>query len=93
MGHDSVGNYTSPLNHSVLVLSDRCQVAMGNRRCSCGGRDSRRHHVLQWSSLIGLRGAARLGTSQARQPRGIVGIGDVDVRVARRVLVYERWWM
>ena len=31
---------------------------MGNRGCSCGGRDSRRHHVLRWSSLIGLRSAA-----------------------------------
>ena len=26
MVHDSVGNYTLPLDHSVLVLSDRCQL-------------------------------------------------------------------
>ena len=69
--HDSVGNYTLPLDHSVLVLSDRCQLGcMGNRGLACGVGDCSRHHVLRWSSLVGLRSAARLGTRHARQPRG-----------------------
>ena len=46
---------------------------MGNRVRTCGGRDSRRHHVLRWSSLIGLRSVAHLWERYARQPRGSIG--------------------
>ena len=74
MVHDSVGNYVLPSNHSVLVLSDRCQLgAMAKHASACGGHDSRRHHVLRWGSLIGLRSAAHLKMRQMRSPRGSVG--------------------
>ena len=80
MVHDSVGNYILPLNHSVLVLSDRCQIGCHGEACEriCGGRDSRRHHVLRLGSLICLRSAARLGTGQTGEPRGNLGSWDLE---------------
>ena len=62
MVHDSVGNYTLPLNHSVLVRSVRCQLGCHGETCE---------HM--WSSLIGLQSAARLGTRQTGEPRGNLG--------------------
>ena len=91
MVHDSVGKYVLPSNHSILVLSDRCQLGCHEESwVFVCGRDSRRHHVLRWSSLIGLRSAARLKTHQRRSPHGTVGISVLDVSEDRRVLIYER---
>ena len=68
--HDGVGKYVLPSNHSVLVLSDRCQFGCHSEAwVFVCGRDSRRHQVLRWSPLIGLRNAARLKTRQMRSPR------------------------
>ena len=60
--HDRVGDYTLPLDHSVLVRSDICQL--GSHRDMWAYvcvHDIRRHHVSRSGSLIGLRGVARLG--------------------------------
>ena len=32
--HDSVGNYTSPLDHSVIVPSDICQLGCHGESCA-----------------------------------------------------------
>ena len=78
MIHDCVGKYVLPSNHSVLVLSDRCQlVVMGKHASACGGRDSRRH-VLRWGSMIGPRSAGRLGTGERESLVVTSAVGIVD---------------
>ena len=82
--HDGIGKYVLPSNHSVLVLSDRCQlVVIGKHASACGGRDSRRHHVLRWGSLIGPRSAGRLGTGERESlvVNSAVGIIDFEREV------------
>ena len=46
---------------------------MGNRGIMCGVHDNRKHHVLRWGSLIGLRSVARHGECYAWGPRGRIG--------------------
>ena len=79
MIHDGVGKYVLPSNHSILVLSDRCQlVVMGKHASACGGRDSRRHHVLRRGFLIGPRSAERLGTGERESLVVTSAVGIVD---------------
>ena len=71
-------------------MTDARWVAMGNRGCACGGRDSRRHDVLRWSSLIGLRndGTFRFGVMSRKESR-FSGSCAGDVRENGRVLGNE----
>ena len=66
---------------------------MGKRARACGGHDSRRHHVLRLSSLIGHRSAGRLGTHQTGEPRDNLRTWQLDF--GREVLCKEciRLWM
>ena len=61
---------------------------MGKHVSACGGRDSRRHHVLRWGSLIGPRSAAHLGTRQTGEPRGNLGLGSKTLNEKYYVKVY-----
>ena len=45
---------------------------MENRGITCGVRDNRRHYVLRWGSLIGLRSVAHLGERDAWGPGGSI---------------------
>ena len=68
--HDGVGKYVLPSNHSVLVLSDRCQFGChGEARVFVCGLDCSRHHMFRWGPLIGLRSVAHLKTRQMGSPR------------------------
>ena len=57
-----VGDYTLPLDHSVLVRSDICHLGCHGDMwdySTCGVHDNRRHHVFRLGSVIGLQSMAR----------------------------------
>ena len=90
MIQDSVGKCVLPLNDSVLVLSDRCQlVAMGEHGCSCAYVTAKQTRV-PVGPLVGLRSVARLKTRQMGSPRGLIEIRLRDVSKDGRVLICER---
>ena len=93
--HDGVGKYVLPSNHSVLVLSDRCQlVVMGKHVSAWCVRDCRQTSRVpvgpsDWSPKCGASEDATDGVASLLD-RGLGLERPRDVSKDRRVLICER---